>query len=119
MEEGYVGLSGDRLGQERLARARHADEQGSLWNPCAHLDEFLRVLEVIDYLEELVFSFLLPSDVLEGSLLRRFHVALRLAFPEAEGLIVALDLPQHEPDNENSEEPGRKFDDDLPGARAL
>src|SRR5208337_1024247 len=119
MEEGHVCLAGDGFREQGLAGARHADEKGALRDARSHLHELLRVLEVVDYLEKLVFRLLLAGDILEGRLLRRLDVALGPAFAEAEGLVVSLHLPQHQPDNEEPEQPWSELDDDLPGARAL
>src|SRR5208282_2200784 len=80
MEEGHVCLAGDGFREQGLAGARHADEKGALRDARSHLHELLRVLEVVDYLEKLVFRLLLAGDVLEGRLLRRLDVALGPAF---------------------------------------
>ncbi len=105
MEEWHIGLAGHGLGQQGLARAGHADQQDTLGYACAHLHKFLRVLQVVDDFEQLVLRFLLASHIGEGRLFVVFHIALRAALAETEGLVVALALPHHHPNQEEGEEP--------------
>ena len=109
MEERDIGLAGDRLGQQGLAGAGHADEQDALGYARAHLDEFLGILEVVDHLEQLVLGFLLARHVGEGRFLVVFLVALGPALAETEGLVVALRLPEDHPDDEEAEYPREKL----------
>src|SRR5581483_11650096 len=53
-EERDVRLAGDRLGQERLAGARRADQEHTLRDLAAELLELLRILQELDDLPELL-----------------------------------------------------------------
>ncbi len=71
-EEGDVGLAGDGLGQQRLARAGRADQQDTLGNAAAKGLIFFGRLEEVDDFAQFADGFVDAGDVLEGD----FHVLL-------------------------------------------
>ena len=64
-EEGDVGLARDRLGQQRLARAWRADEQGALGDVRADGSIALRVVQEIDDLGQKLLGLVLALHVRE------------------------------------------------------
>src|SRR5262249_14457755 len=64
-EERYVGLAGDRFGQQRLARPRRADEQYALVDAAAQGLVFLGVFQEIDDLAQPGHRLVDAGDVLE------------------------------------------------------
>ena len=86
-EEGHFGLAGHGLGEEGLARARRAHEQGSLGYLAAELGELLGAFkELNDFLHLLLRAFE-PGHVLErdiGTVLAVFldDAGLALAYAE-------------------------------------
>mmetsp|Transcript_28707 Transcript_28707/g.70707 ORF Transcript_28707/g.70707 Transcript_28707/m.70707 type:complete len:322 (-) Transcript_28707:550-1515(-) len=84
-EEGHRRFARRRLGQQRLARARRADEQRALGHARAELCELLRVLEELDELGDLELGLVAARHVLEGDvgpLVRLDHLRLGLAHLE-------------------------------------
>ena len=56
-EERHVRLAGDGAREQRLARAGRTDQQHALGNPAAQVGVFLRVLQELDDLLQLVLRF--------------------------------------------------------------
>ncbi len=65
-EERHVGFAGDGPRQQGLAGARRPDQQHALGDLAAEALKFLRVLEVLDDLLELLLGLVDPGDVLKG-----------------------------------------------------
>ncbi len=65
-EERHPGLTGNRSGDQRLARARRADEQDALRDASTDLAELLGELEEVDDLADLLFHTLVAGYVGEG-----------------------------------------------------
>ena len=81
-EERDVRFAGDRARQQRLAGARRPDQQHTLGNPSAQVGVFLRVLQELDDLLELVLRLFHSRHVLEAHLHFVVGVDLRLAAGE-------------------------------------
>src|ERR1700691_4168750 len=117
-EERHVGLAGDGARQQRLAGAGRTAQQHALRNLAAEALEFLRVLEVLDDLLELVLGLVDAGDVVEGDAAHLFGEQARAALAEAHGAAAAAlhlaheedpyaDQQQHrEPGNQNAEQRG-------------
>src|SRR5207244_2668306 len=100
-----AGLARHRLGEERLARARRADEQRPLGQPPAEPLELLRVLEEVDDLLQLLLGLVRTRDVRKRHLGRVPREQLGLGLAERKGAIPALlHLPQHENEQTKDEE---------------
>ena len=112
-EERYHGLTGNRLGEERLARARRTDQQDPLRHPSAEPSVLLRVLEERDHLLQLGLRLVDSRDVREGDLRVRLdvHPGLRLAdgHQAAAGSAELFRHPAAEKDPD-AEEQGRRHD---------
>ena len=67
-EKRHVRLAGHRAREQRLAGARRADQQHALRNPAAEIGVFLRVLEELDDLLQLVLRFVDAGHVGEAHL---------------------------------------------------
>ena len=65
MEEGGVRLAGDRAGEQRLAGPGRAVEQDAVRDASAELGVFLRVLQEVDDLHQLVLGLVDPGHVVE------------------------------------------------------
>jgi hypothetical protein len=65
-EERHLGLARDGLGEERLAGAGRTDEQDAFRHAPAETAVFVRVLEEVDDLAQLVLRLVDPRHVLEG-----------------------------------------------------
>ena len=65
-EERRLGLAGGRLGEQRLAGPRRADEEHALRRPRADRGVFARVGEVVADLAQLGHRFAGAGDVVEG-----------------------------------------------------
>ena len=65
-EERHLGLAGDRLGEQRLAGARRADQQHAARNAAAELLELLRVLQEVDQFLDFFLGLVAAGDVGEG-----------------------------------------------------
>ena len=81
-EERHIRLAGDRLAQQRLARARRADQQHALRNAAAERLVFLRRLQKIDDFAQFGHRFVDAGDILEGDLKVLLSVELVLAAAE-------------------------------------
>src|SRR5436189_9796 len=87
------------LGEQRLAGARGADQEGAFGQPAAQPLEFLGILEEVDDLLELLLRLVAPRHVGERDLRRVAREELRLGFSEGEGPVPPLlHLSQHEDD---------------------
>ena len=82
-EEGDARLAGDRLGQQRLARARRPDQQHALGNPPAEKLIFFGRAEEIDHLAQLVDGLVDAGHVVEGD--AEVFLGVELAAAAAEG----------------------------------
>ena len=65
-EELHAGFAGDRARQQRLARARRADEQHALGNTRAEVDEFARRFQKVDDLLQFFLFFICTGNIGEG-----------------------------------------------------
>src|SRR5690606_36774055 len=93
-EERDAGLAGDGLREERLPRARGADEQHALGQLAAELGEPLRVLEEVDDLLDLLLRLVEAGDVLERELLPVHGVEEDgLVLPDVEDLLAGAAHP--------------------------
>ena len=75
-EERDIGFAGDRAGQQRLARAGRADQQDTFRNAAADAGVFLRRLEELDDLAQLLLGLVHARDVAEADLDVVFRVDL-------------------------------------------
>ena len=100
-EEWHGALTRHGLGKQRLARPRRTDEQDALGNPSAEPGEFLRVLEELDDLLELLLRLVDAGHVLEGNLDLVLHVDLGLALAQRHeaGLLPAHALHEQVPED--------------------
>src|SRR6185436_11613390 len=117
-EERNVRFARDRARQQRLAGSRRAHQEDALGDAAAELLEFLRFLEELDDLLQLVLGFVDARDVLEGDLLLRARRELRLALAKGERLVAAALHLAHEEDPEADDEQERppRIEDRRPGA---
>jgi hypothetical protein len=97
-EEGNVGLAGDGAGQQRLAGARRADQQTALRNLAAEALEFLRVLQELDDLLQLLLGLIDAGDVLERHAAGLLRQQARPRLAEAHGLAATRLHLAHEKD---------------------
>ena len=88
-KNGHARLAGDAAREQRLARARRADEQHALRDAPAELGELLRVLEERDDLFELFLGLVDAGDVVEGDLVLVLGEELGAALPERHRLAAA------------------------------
>ena len=115
-KNGTLASAGDRLGQQGLAGAWHAHQQHPLGDARSHLGELTRILEKLDDFLEFVLGLVLAGHVGKVDLLGGLHVTLGAALAERESAIAAaLDLPEHEPDEEESEHPREEIDEHPQG----
>ena len=85
-EERHVALARNRLGKQRLARARRTDEQHTLGDTRADSAEFLRIFEEVYNLFEFLLFFLRARDVAETD--GHVHAYSRLGLAEVHRLFV-------------------------------
>ncbi|OLC07636.1 MAG: hypothetical protein AUH41_10030 [Gemmatimonadetes bacterium 13_1_40CM_66_11] len=96
-EERPARFTGDGLGEQRLARSRRPHQECAFRQATTQPLEFLRVLQEIDDLLELLLRLIAAGDVGERNLGRVARQQLCLGFAEGEGAVPALlHLPQHE-----------------------
>ena len=107
-EERHPGLAGDRLGEQRLARAGRADQQHAFGRGPAQPGVLLWVLQEVDDLDQLGLGLVDPGHVGEGDLVvasGRLVVPFRLALahPEeaASGAAAAADEPEEGADEQD------------------
>ena len=113
-EEGHLRLAGNRLGQQRLARAGRPHQQHALRHLAAQVLEALGVLEELDDLGHLLLRLVHAGHVLETGLgLLLIHQACA-RLPEGEGpaLAPSAHLPQHKEVEEQEEQRQRQNRDD-------
>ena len=72
-EELNARLTGDRLCEKRLARARRAEEQYPLGDACAELVELVGGLEELDDFLKLLLGFVRPCHIGKGHLFLIAH----------------------------------------------
>ena len=82
-EEGDPRLSGHSLGQQGLAGARGAHQQGALGQLGADLGVFLGVVEDVDDLLQGLLGLILTGHVPEGDAGLFFHIDLGVGLPHA------------------------------------
>ncbi len=108
-EERNSGLARDRAREQRLPRARRADQQHTLRDPSAQARELLRVAQERDDLFELRLGFLDARDVREGHALRVLREQLRARLAEAHRLATTrlqlAEKQEPEPDEEQHGQP--------------
>ena len=107
-EERDAGLARDRLGKQGLAGARRAQQQGALGNAAAEALEFLRLLEELDDLLQLLLGLVAAGHVLEGDLGGALDQHLRLGLAELEGRAPAALHLAHQQQPEGQEEQDRQ-----------
>src|SRR5262249_13862847 len=96
-EERHIRFTGNGARQQRLAGAGRADQQHALRDLAAEALEFLRVLQVLDDLLELLFGLVDAGDVVEGDAPDFLGEEARAALAEAHGpAAAALHLPHEE-----------------------
>ena len=111
-EERHIRLAGDRAGEQGLAGAGRPDQQHALRDLAAEPLKFLRVLQVLDDLLELLLGFVDAGDVLEGDAADLFGQQPRPALAEAHcPAAAALHLAHEEDpyaDQQQHREPGNQ-----------
>jgi hypothetical protein len=107
-EERHFRFAGDRLGEQRLAGSRRADEQHTARDASAELLEFLRVFQEVDEFLDFLFRLVAAGDVGKRRRIVRLVEHSRLALAEAEcpTLATALHLA-HEIDPDADQEQDR------------
>ena len=108
-EERHARFAGNGLGQQRLARARAADQQHALGNARAQRDEFLRLFQELDHFLQILLGFFRAGHIFKRhrGMLAGEHA--RAALAERHRLIVgALRLPEHEVDQAHDEQAGQQ-----------
>ena len=105
-EERHVGLTRNRAREQGLAGAGRAHQQEAL-GISAELLELLRVLQVLDDLEQLVLRLFDAGDVLEGDLLARAREEPRLALAERERAVASGLHLAHEEDPQPDDQQDR------------
>src|ERR1700730_18466061 len=65
-EEGHAGLPGDGFRQEGLSGSWRPNHEDALWDAGAERGKFLRELEELNDLGQLLLGLLHPGDVVEG-----------------------------------------------------
>ena len=84
-EEGHARLPRDRAGQQRLAGAGRAHQQGALGDLAAQTLELARILQEVDDLLQFVLGLVHAGDVLEGLAALVFGQQLGLGLAKAHG----------------------------------
>ena len=121
-EEGNARLTRDGAGEQGLAGAGRADQQGALRDLAAEAREAARILQELDDLLKLFASLIDAGDVGEGhaALLFGQHAGAALAEAHRAGTRILLHLAHHEEaDAEDQEERQRLVEQDQPEARLL
>ena len=83
-EKRHVRLTGNGLGQHRLAGSRRADEQDALGHGCADVLIFRRVVQVVDDLGQVFLGLILTGDIGEFDALGGLDIDLRVRAAEPE-----------------------------------
>ena len=81
-KERHAGLAGDRLGQQRLAGSRRADQQNPLRHPRPQPAIGFRIAQEGDQLLQLELRLLDAGDILESHLGIRLHINLGARFAD-------------------------------------
>ena len=100
-EEGHVGLAGHGLGEEGLAGARRAHQQGALGELGADLRVLLGVVEEVDDLHQGLLGLVLAGHILEGDAGLFLHIDLGVGLAHAAQ--AAAHLPRHAPEEEGKD----------------
>ena len=118
-EERHARLTGDGASQQRLAGARRAVQQHSLWDASAERLEFLRVLEEFLDLVELLNGLVDAGDIPEGDLRRVNRHPLCLRFAEIHyARAAALHLVHQEDPEAEEEDEGKDVGEQREKARS-
>ena len=118
-EERHARFAGDGAGEQRLAGAGRADQQGALGDLAAEPGELARVLEIFDDFLELFAGLVDPGDVGEGhpALLFGQHSRPALAEAHRPGAGVLLHLPHdEEADSDDQQQRQRIVEHQKPDA---
>src|SRR5213593_41433 len=120
-EERHVGLARDGARQERLARARRADQEHALRDAPAEPLVLLRVPEEIDDLDELGLCLVDARDVGERRLELLAVEDLVLGAPERQGLRGPAPHPAHQehPDRDHDAEREDPAEEEVTQERRL
>ena len=111
-EEGNIGLTGDRLGEQRLTGPRRAHQQHALGNLAAKALELAGILQELDDLFKLCLGLVDTGDILEGHaplmLGQQFRARLAKAH-RAAGPALHLAHEKHpDADEQQHREPGQQ-----------
>ena len=118
-KKGTPGLAGDGAGEQRLAGAGRAVEQDALGDAGAERLEFLRVLEELLDLVQLLHRLVDPGDVAEGDFRRVDRHPLRFRFAEVHHpRAAALHLVHQEDPEAEEEDEGQDVGEQREQARA-
>ena len=102
-EERHARLAGDRLGQQRLAGARRADQQHALGNPAAEDLIFFGRAEEIDHLAQFVDGLVDAGHVVEGDADVFLGVELAAAAAEGHRRAGAAQPPHHDEEDHHDQ----------------
>ena len=103
-EEGDLGFAGDGFGEQGLAGARRADQQGAFRHGGADLLVFVRMVQEIDQLDEGFFCLVLARYIGKGNAGVGLHVHFGIALAEV----------AHAADTAEAAFTGHKAHDELP-----
>src|SRR5690242_18450142 len=81
-EERYIGLTGNRPGQQGLTGSRRPDQEYALGNTPAKLLELLRFAQELDDLAQFLFGFVHAGNIFEGHFLLLHGEQSRTALAE-------------------------------------
>ena len=96
-KEGHLGLASDCFGQKCLTRTRRADHEHTFRNLTANALEFLRILEEIDDLRDLLLSLITTRNIFEGGRVFLAGEHLSFAFAKAHSSLTStLELTHEE-----------------------
>ena len=103
-EEGHARLAGNRLGQQRLARARRPDQQHALGDPAAEDLVFFRRAEEFDHLAEFVDRLVDAGHVVERDADVFLGVDLAAAAAEGHRRARAAQPPHHDEEDRHQQQ---------------
>ena len=128
-KEGDIGLACHGFGQQCLAGAWRANEEGALGDLATEIGELLRVLEELDNLLHFLLGFAETSDVLEGDahlVVLLIDLCLAAANVEdasnaatAAASLVAHASEQDEPEEKDHDEGREDIDQEVPASARL
>src|SRR5690606_7749687 len=94
-EEGYFRLTGNSLGQQRLAGTRRADHKNAARNAAAEALELARITQELDQFADFFLGLVATGDVGEGGLDLVFGEQTRLGLAEAHRAALAAGTALH------------------------